>query len=447
MKWTSVTVAGVIAVAWISLGPTDDTDTRHANAAAPSRGFGIGKSAEDAAPAPKFDPDLVKEAHAFVSSAPEDRVVSVARGDTLMNLLTKNGVDRREAHAAIQTLSTVYDVRRLQIGQDITLTFRPLAAPDATTTATDEQFLGLALQPTPERDVTVQRASTGRFVAEEIERTLQRRDAYATAIINSSLYDAALAADLPIDVLMDVVRVFSFDVDFQRDIQTGDRFEVLYDGFDDDLGNRVRNGVVRYAAMTLSGKTLAFYRHTPSSDVTDYFDPKGRSVRKTLMRTPIDGARLSSRFGKRKHPILGYTKVHKGVDFAARSGTPIMAAGDGVVEKAGRNGAYGNYLRIRHNGSIKTAYGHLSKFARGVRAGTRVKQGQIVAYVGSTGRSTGPHLHYEVLVNGRPMNPMSVKLPAGEQLKGKDLKSLQTMIPDIDQQVAAARSDTEMASR
>ena len=244
MKWTSVAVAGVIAVTWFSLGITNDTDPRHANAAAPSRGLNVDKRAEDTLLAPKFDPGLLKDAHAFVSSAPEDRVVSVVRGDTLMKLLTTNGVDRREAHAAIQTLSTVYDVRRLQIGQDITLTFLPSAADDTDEkTVANGRFLGLALQPTPERDVTVQWTSAGRFVAEEVERPLERRDSYASATIESSLYDAALAADLPIDVLMDVVRMFSFDVDFQRDIQTGDRFEVLYDGFDDALGNRVRNGV------------------------------------------------------------------------------------------------------------------------------------------------------------------------------------------------------------
>lgn len=428
MKWTSAVVIGILAAAWIALGQPNRPDARFAEAAPPPADAAAAKR-------PKVNPKLLQEAHTYPSltdrPGPEDRVVTVTRGDTLIGILTGNGVDRTSAHEAVRSLGAVFDVRRLQIGQDVTLTFRPSSAGD--------QFLGLALRPSPERDVLVKLDEAGGFVAEEAERALDQRDSYATAVIESSLYEAALAADMPIDVLMDLVRVFSFDVDFQRDVQPGDGFEVLYDRFDDEFGEPVRNGDIRYAAMTLSGKTLSFYRFTPASGITDYFGPDGRSVRKTLMRTPIDGARLSSGFGKRRHPILGYTKMHKGVDFAAPQGTPIMAAGDGVVEMAERYGAYGNYVRIRHNSEIKTAYAHTSRFARGVRAGSRVRQGQIVAYVGSTGRSTGPHLHYEVLLNGRQVNPMSVKLPAGEQLLGKDLKTLRAMVPGIDARAIAAR--------
>ena len=208
----------------------------------------------------------------------------------------------------------------------------------------------------------------------------------------------------------------------------------------------VRTGDVIYASMTLSGKTKAYYRYTPKSGITDYFDEQGRSVRKTLMRTPVDGARLSSGFGARRHPVLGYTKMHKGVDFAAPRGTPIMAAGDGVVERANRYGGYGNYLRIRHNSELKTAYAHIHRFAKGVSAGSRVKQGQIVAYVGSTGRSTGPHLHYEVLQNMKQVNPLSIKVAAGEILKGSELKRLAAARSTIDQRVAEARSGTTVAS-
>ncbi|MEQ8816371.1 MAG: M23 family metallopeptidase [Thalassobaculum sp.] len=433
MRWTSAVVVGILAAAWIALGEPDQSDARFAEAAPPPAG--AGKPA-------RIDPKLLKEPHAFPSLAerpgPEDRIVTVARGDTLIGILTDNGVDRGSAHEVVRSLGTVFDVRRLQIGQDITLTFLPGSEGD--------QFLGMALRPTPERDVLVKLDEAGGFVAEEAERALDQHDAYAAATIESSLYEAALAANMPIDVLMDLVRVFSFDVDFQRDVQAGDRFEVLYDGYDDEFGERVRNGEIRYAAMTLSGKTLSFYKFTPSSGVTDYFGPDGRSVRKTLMRTPVDGARLSSGFGARRHPILGYTKMHKGADFAASNGTPIMAAGDGVVEMAGWNGGYGNYVRIRHNSEIKTAYAHTSRFAKGIRVGSRVKQGQIVAYVGSTGRSTGPHLHYEVLLNGRQVNPMSVKLPAGEQLLGKDLRTLQALIPSVDSRVAAGRTDARVVA-
>ncbi|WPZ35813.1 peptidoglycan DD-metalloendopeptidase family protein [Thalassobaculum sp. OXR-137] len=397
-------------------------------------------SAPAPAPRPKYDTELVRDAHRFaVTPEPEDRVVTVAPGDTLIKLLMDNGVDRATAHTAIDRLSDVYDVRRLQIGQDIVLTFQEQAAGPA--------FLGLSLQPSAERDIEVRADTDSGFVAEEVVRELEHRDDFAAAKIQSSLYEAALDAGMPIDVLVSLVRVFSFDVDFQRDVQAGDSFEVMFDTYEDELGNRVRNGEIQYASMTLSGKKVTFYRYTPASGITDYFDPKGQSVRKTLMRTPIDGARLSSGFGKRKHPILGYTKMHKGVDFAARSGTPIMAAGDGVVEIAGRNGGYGNYVRLRHNSTIKTAYAHMSKFAKGMGKGKRVKQGDIIGYVGTTGRSTGPHLHYEVLVDNRQENPMSVKLPAGEQLKGKELDKFRRFLPAIDQRVASLRSNTAVASR
>ncbi|EDP61431.1 Peptidase M23B [alpha proteobacterium BAL199] len=435
MKWTSAVVFGILAAAWIVLGQSEPSSARFAEASPPL--------VDGAAMRPQtFDARRAEEMRAFPAAetepGPEDRIITVSRGDTLIGILTDNGVDRASAHSAVSTLRKVFDVRRLQIGQDITLTFKP---------STDgDQFLGMALRPTPDRDVLVKLDDGGSFTAEEAERALDRRFAYGAATIDSSLYEAAIDANVPIDVLMDLVRVFSFDVDFQRDVQPGDRFEVLYEGFDDEFGDRVRNGDIRYAAITLSGKTLAFYRFTPSSGFVDYFGPDGRSVRKALMRTPIDGARLSSGFGKRRHPILGYTKMHKGVDFAAPSGTPIMAAGDGVVEMAERFGGYGNYVRIRHNSEIKTAYGHTSRFAKGIRAGSRVRQGQIIAYVGTTGRSTGPHLHYEVMLNARQVNPMSIKLPTGEQLAGKDLKKLQALIPTIDAEVDAARAEASVVA-
>lgn len=442
MRWTKLAMAGTLAVSALAIAFIMDRDAPARAAATDLQAIqqAAASNADTPAPRAKFDRDVAKDAHGFTPTPdPESKVVTVARGDTLMNLLTDNGVDRSAAHTAIQRLSDVYDVRRLQIGQDLVLTFQEQS--------TGPAFLGLSLRPNAEREIVVLADAESGFVARESLRELDKRDDFAAAEIQSSLYEAALDAGMPIDVLIALVRVFSFDVDFQRDIQVGDRFEVLFDTYEDELGNRVRNGDIQYAAMTLSGKTVAFYRYTPGSGITDYFSTDGRSVRKTLMRTPIDGARLSSGFGMRKHPILGYSKMHKGVDFAARTGTPIMAAGDGVVEVAGRNGGYGNYVRLRHNGSIKTAYAHLSKFAKGTRKGARVKQGEIIGYVGSTGRSTGPHLHYEVLVDGRQKNPLSVKLPAGEQLKGPELEKFRNFLPLVEQRVALLRGDTAVASR
>ncbi len=225
--------------------------------------------------------------------------------------------------------------------------------------------------------------------------------------------------------MMELIRAFSFDVDFQREIQRGDGFDVLFERYLGETGEVVREGNVVYAVLTLSGQPLKVYRHTNGRGFTDYYDEKGQSVRKALLRTPVDGARLTSGYGKRKHPILGYTMMHRGVDFAARKGTTVHAAGNGVIDRMRRNGDYGRYIRVRHKRQYSTAYAHLGRYAKGLRRGRRVKQGQVIGYVGSTGRSTGPHLHYEVLRNGRRINPLKVKLPAGPRLKGADLAAFQ----------------------
>ncbi|MCK5275569.1 MAG: M23 family metallopeptidase, partial [Alphaproteobacteria bacterium] len=238
------------------------------------------------------------------------------------------------------------------------------------------------------------------------------------------------------------IRIFSWDVDFQRDIRKGDGFEVMYERFFDDNGELAHNGEVVYASLTLSGKRHAVYRHILKNGDVDYFDEKGQSAKKALMRTPIDGARLSSGFGKRKHPILGYTKMHKGLDFAAPRGTPIYAAGNGTVNYAGKKGGYGNYVRIRHNGTYQTAYAHMSGIARGVRKGKRVNQGQVIGYVGTTGRSTGNHLHYEVIRNGKFINSRRMHLPSGKALKGDDLAAFTAMTEEANVRYGALMGDT-----
>ena len=368
------------------------------------------------------------------------QTLRVERGDTLMGMLVEAGIDRGEAHEAITALRKVFRPRDLRPGQGIELSLAPAAEPRATGTAetprngaaAETRLISLGLQPSVERDVLVTREGGTGFVALAINRPLIARTVGSRGTIETNLSVAGSEAGMPAKVLTDLIRMFSFDVDFQRDIQRGDSFEVVYDAKFEDSGAMALAGDIVYAAMTLSGKRMELYRFTPKSGRTDYFDPKGDSVRKTLMRTPIDGARLSSGYGMRKHPILGYTKMHRGVDFAAPRGTPIYAAGDGTVEVVGRKGAYGKYVRIRHNSTYKTAYAHMSRYAKGIRKGKRVKQGQVIGYVGSTGRSTGPHLHYEILVNGRQINPRRVKLPSGEKLKGQDLETFAARRAEID---------------
>ena len=389
------------------------------------------------------EPDVVA---LTVRPEPLTRKVTVARGDTLMKLLVKNDIDRREAHAVVTALRPVYDFRRLRIGQTFTLTLAPDLADAASGMSGGADLLGISFRPSVDQDILVRRAADRGFRTEVVERPLARQDGYAEGWITTSLYEAAIAGKLPIDVLMRLIRIFSFDVDFQREVQPGDGFAVLYDRYHDEFGQPVRQGEITWASMTLSGKTLEYALHAPKGGVTDYYDRRGKSVKKTLMRTPIDGARLTSRYGKRRHPILGYTKMHLGVDFAARKGVPIMAAGDGVIELIGRNGAYGKYIRIRHNATYKTAYAHMSGYRRGLKRGARVRQGSIIGYVGTTGRSTGPHLHYEVLMKGRQTNPMSVRLPAGDKLKGGALKTFLAGWPAIDQRVTLAQGGRQVAS-
>ncbi|WP_282604172.1 M23 family metallopeptidase [Pelagibius sp. Alg239-R121] len=377
------------------------------------------------------------------TSTLEPRTVTVSRGDTLMGLMVGAGAGRSDAHEAITALRDVYSPRRLRPGQDIELVFAPISENDeeeanaqgsVDDTAGGGQLMGMSLQSAVDEIVRVARAAASDdFVAETIARPLDRQVLHGSGTIDSSLFVAARNANIPNSVMIELMRAFSYDVDFQREIQPGDKFDLLYEAFYDEDGKMAKTGNILVASLTLSGTPLNLYGFTPSSGFTDFFDEKGQAVRKALLRTPVDGARLSSGFGRRKHPILGYTRMHKGLDFAAPRGTPIYAAGDGVIERAGRNGSYGKYVRIRHHSSYKTAYAHMKGFAKGVKKGKRVKQGQVIGYVGTTGRSTGPHLHYEVLRDNKQVNPRKIKLPAGEKLKKKDLKNFQSHRAEIDQ--------------
>lgn len=367
------------------------------------------------------------------------RVLSVGKGDTLMGMLTSAGIDRRIAYDAIEALSKVFSPRKLRPGHELYVTMMPdegdegAEPSDVGAGIEAMQLVSLRLPETPIREVQVSRLDDGGYEAEALEKETEKAATFATGRITSSLYEAALDAGVPASVLADLIQVFSYDIDFQREVQEGDQFALLYDLVTAD-GEIVDTGAIQVAEMTVRGKLHRYYRFKDEHGFWDYFDEQGRSVRKALLRTPVDGARLTSGFGKRRHPILGYTKMHRGVDFAAPTGTPIYAAGDGTVEVAGRNGGYGNYIRIRHNGTYKTAYAHLSRIK--VKNGSHVRQGQIIGLVGSTGRSTGPHLHYEVLQNNKQTNPLSVKLPTGKVLAGKELVAFKKRRAELDAQYA-----------
>ena len=271
-----------------------------------------------------------------------------------------------------------------------------------------------------------------KFVANKIEKVLYKKTSLSEGIIKSSLYRAAQKDNIEAEVIVEFARIFGFEIDFQRDIRKNDIFQIVYDKFVDDDGEVQKNGDIIYAYMKNKGREIALYRFVDQKGIAGYYQTNGKSIEKALMKTPINGARLSSTFGMRKHPILGYNKMHRGTDFAAPKGTPIMASGSGTVEMVKWWGAYGKYIRIKHNSKYKTAYAHLNNYARGIRPGVKVKQGQIIGYVGSTGRSTGPHLHYEVLVNGKRRNSQRLKLPSGRTLRGSDREKFEISRIKID---------------
>tara|TARA_Y100000022_G_scaffold182438_1_gene175865 strand:- start:172 stop:1491 length:1320 start_codon:yes stop_codon:yes gene_type:complete len=260
--------------------------------------------------------------------------------------------------------------------------------------------------------------------------------------ITDNLYNSAVRSELPKEIFSELIKILGFSIDFQRELRKGDVFETFYSQKIDLITNKIiESNPIYYISANLKDHQLKFYRFTTKNGDTNFFDQDGKSSKKTLMKTPLNGARLSSGFGNRKHPILGFTKMHRGVDFAAPAGTPIFAAGDGIIEYSGWNGAYGKYIRIKHNGTFKTAYAHLSKIYK--KRGTRIKQGDIIGTLGSTGRSTGPHLHYEILISGRQVNPLKIKLPSGKNIPKNELDNFYKKQELINSKIFAMRNKTK----
>jgi len=402
----------------------------------------------------------------------EMRTITMDRGDTLAGALEEAGISSEDASAAVAALGKIYNSRSLRAGQSFDLTYATdpqtvAAANDSSnssfggsdeddanangavepaTTTPVSHLLSINFSPSVEHDITVSRETDGTFTANDIEKKLEAHVHRAGATIDSSLYLSAMRAGIPADVVVEMIHMFSYEVDFQRDIKPGDSFEVFYNYYYTPEGQPAREGNISFATMHLGGRTVTLYRYQPDpNEPADYFNAKGQSAKSMLMKTPVDGARISSGFGMRFHPVLGYSRMHKGIDFAVPVGTPVMAAGAGVVQIAGRLGGYGNYLRINHQNGYGTAYGHLSRLAPGIHPGSHVHQGQIVAYSGNTGMSTGPHLHYEILVSGSQVNPLKVKVATGRMLAGKDLRAFLGERIHIDAQLASMPLETRVA--
>ena len=293
------------------------------------------------------------------------------------------------------------------------------------------------------KDIFVWQDIKNNYESQVFLRPTRAEETLIKGVIENNLYISALKSGIPENTLLEIIGLLGFSVDFQREIRSGDNFEVLFTKEIDILSNLItQTKPVKYVSMNLSGKKLNFFMYKDKYGFPQYYDENGKSVKRTIMKTPINGARLSSRYGNRKHPILGYTKMHKGLDFAAPSGTPIFAAGDGIIEKAGWNGSYGKYIRIRHTGTYKTAYAHLLGFNKNIKIGKRVLQGNVIGYVGTTGRSTGPHLHYEVIKNNIQVNPMRIKLPAGKNISKGDINNYKNHVQKIlNQKLALEKSN------
>lgn len=358
-----------------------------------------------------------------------NKEIRIKNGQGLMDALLDNGADRRDAFNAIEAMGKLLNVRRIQVGQKLDATYTPSGA-----------LTRIELQKDFDHMIVVERAGDKYKGSLETLPT-QVITRHASGIIDDSLFLAAQRQGLPQIVIVDLIRIFSYDVDFQREIRKGDQFEIFYERVLSEDGRRVREGDILFAKLVLSGKPVNLYRYTPADkNFAEYFHEDGQSSKRSLMKTPIEGARLSSYYGNRRHPVLGYNRMHKGVDFSAPTGTPIMAAGDGVVERSSWYGSFGNYVRIRHNGTYKTIYAHMSKFGRGIKKGVRVRQGQIIGYVGATGRVTGRHLHYEVFMNGKQVNPLTLKIPSGIRLKDQQFTDYQIAMNETDHLIEQTKS-------
>ena len=366
--------------------------------------------------------------------------LTLSAGDTLAKILLKAKFTKQDVANVSKALSVHLNLRRLQIGTEFTAGLNEdnraialkvsLPAGRQTSSKTNNIFLDhYVLRDSAE-------VADMNWHAIKAVRPVDQVAVHAGNKIDLSLYEAARQANIPLEAFDKFVRVMSFSVDFQRDIQRGDQFELVYENVVDQLtGDVLSSGKLNYAGIILSGKRLGYYRFTQSDGQVGWYDRNGESAVRTLMRTPVNGARLSSRYGMRRHPVTGFNAMHRGIDFAVPTGTPILAAGSGTVEAAGWNGGYGKYVRLRHNSTYKTAYAHMSRIATGITKGKKVSQGQVIGYVGSTGRSTGPHLHYEIMVNNRQVNPLTVQLPAGKGIPTEQKQAFSMQVKSIERQM------------
>ena len=364
----------------------------------------------------RFDMALSDE---FIVPLHERREVTLKPGDNLGPMLQREGMTGSEVHRFVQAFSEDFSPRRLRAGQTFNLYLKNGVLSDVT------------FRPSAEQTIFVSRQGED-WSSRSVKAEFRYETLSVRATIENSLYVDATRLGAPDKVVAQFANIYEYSVDFQRDIQPGDAFELFFEVTRDSKGNIVKAGDLLYTSFSPRGRTLNYWLFEDEEGHENFYDAEGKTAKRKLRATPINGARLSSSYGRRKHPILGYRKMHSGVDFAAPRGTPILAAGSGTVERANRYGSFGNYVRIRHSDGYKTAYAHMKGFARGIKAGARVRQDQVIGYVGTTGRSTGPHLHYEVFHNGKKINPRRLSQLSGKPLPKGQLPSFKTRRAEIE---------------
>mgnify|MGYP001189799474 CR=1 FL=1 len=345
-------------------------------------------------------------------------------GDTYQSIIDSLDITKKEKQIILNSILINKSLKILNINQKFFFKFDNLL---------NQKIIEFKIETDKKNEIVFFRTENSeKLQSKKIKKNYTKKLVYKETVITDSLYNSAINLGINANVIIEFARLYGFQVDFQRDIWKEDSFQIIYEEFINEKNEIVDTGDIIFANLNLQNTDLQLYRFEYNKNKIDFFDENGKSIKKTLMKTPINGARLSSSYGKRKHPILGYTKMHTGTDFAAPTGTPIMASGDGKVTKAGWCGGGGNCVKIKHNSKYQTIYAHMSKFGRGIKKGVRVKQGQIIGYVGSTGMSTGPHLHYEVIENGKKVNSQKLKLPSGKVLKGEERKRFEVSKIKID---------------
>ncbi|MBS0236385.1 MAG: M23 family metallopeptidase [Proteobacteria bacterium] len=386
--------------------------------------------------------------------------LTVRQGDTLYQIFNDAGIAPADANAILAAINAVHKASQLQVGQKVVIDFRDatdIPAPDGNghhapsvegvvAPSTEEAALSQYYSRvkkinilSDEEDIAITyNDAKAEYTAHLITIPIHEHFDVTSGVINESLYGDAINAGVSPNVILDLINKFSYDVDFQRDIKVNDAFSVYYNYYINDSGKKVRDGNIVYGALTLSGKKLEIFRYK-NGDVVDYFDRSGNSIRKTLLKTPINGAKITSGFGNRIHPIYGFSKMHKGLDYGAPRGTPVLAAGDGVIDfvKYTKNG-YGKHIKLRHTHKYSTLYAHLDRFAKGMKKGSRVSQGDVIGYVGATGLATGAHLHYEVHANGIQVNPAKTSFAKYPALQGNNLQKFKAWVQEVDHKVEEA---------